>query len=275
MPEVTVNGVKISYEVRGEGPPVLFICGTLQPALSWWMFGAQQVVDAGHTAIVFDNRGVAPSEVPPPPYTVDEMASDAIGLMEHLELGPYAVIGASLGGMITQRVALRRPELVRAAVFLVSGGNVCAYARASIKANVDLLETGVELPESFLAWSMLESILPPDKLQDDDAVAGALAMAGMFGTLSRDGMLGQFAADLQWANEDHLTELEGLQMPALAIACEHDLAFPPAHVKRAVARMPQGEFVEIAGAPHVAIDKVEEISDAIRGFLATHVPVGV
>lgn len=275
MPEVVVDGVRLSYEVRGEGPPLLLICGTMQPAMSWWLFGGQQLADSGHTVIAFDNRGVPPSDVPPPPYTVDEMASDAIGLMEHLGLGPYAVMGASLGGMITQRVALRRPDLVRAAIFLVSGGDPCAYGRASIQAMVDLLSTGVELPDSFAAFNMLSSILPPRALQDDDAVNGALAMAGLFGALPRDGMLGQFTADLRWASEDHVTELAGLEMPVLAIAAEHDLAFPPAHVKRAVDVIPHGEFVEIAGAAHVAVDKVDEINAAALDFLRRHAAVGV
>jgi pimeloyl-ACP methyl ester carboxylesterase len=102
MAEVRVGGVNLSYEIRGEGPPVLLICGTLQPAASWWMICGQALVDAGRTVIAFDNRGVPPSDVPLPPYTVEQMAHDAIGLMDHLALGPYDLIGASLGGLIAR-----------------------------------------------------------------------------------------------------------------------------------------------------------------------------
>jgi len=275
MSEVTVIGVKLVYEVKGEGLPILLICGTLQPAFTWWMFGGDKLVEAGHKVIVFDNRGVPPSDVPPPPYSVSDMADDAIGVMEHLGLGPYGVMGASLGGMIAQTVALRRPDLVRAVVFVVSGGDLCAYTKVQLQGQIDLLKTGAELPSSFLAWAMLESILPPAKLQDDEAVEAAVAMAGVFGTLPRDGMLGQYEADLAWAQEDHVTELAGLEVPALAIAAEHDLAFPPSHVKRAVAQMPDAEYVELKGAPHVAIEHIDETNAAVLAFLAKHVQAGV
>jgi pimeloyl-ACP methyl ester carboxylesterase len=275
VPEAVVNGVKLSYEVRGEGPPVLLICGALQPASTWWLFGGQTLVDNGHTVIAFDNRGVPPSDVPPPPYTIEDMAADAIGLMEHIGLGPYAVLGGSLGGLIAQTVALRRPDLVRCVVLAVSGGDSCAFTRSWAAWVVDVLATGIELPPSLLAWMMLPFMLPPDQLQDDEAVNGALAMAGVFGTLPRDAVMGHFSAALKWADEDHVTELQGLRVPALAVASEHDLCFPPAHVKRAVAAMPHGEYAEIAGAPHFAMDKLDEVMAAEIAFLAKHVPAKV
>jgi pimeloyl-ACP methyl ester carboxylesterase len=60
-------------------------------------------------------------------------------------------------------------------------------------------------------------------------------------------------------------------MPALAIAGEYDWIFPPALVRQAVAQMPDGEFVEIAGATHVSLDKGDEINAAILDFLARRV----
>ena len=99
MPNALVNGMTIDYSTAGDGPPVLLICGTGQPADLWFA----QVTDlaaAGHTVITFDNRGCGRSEAPPAPYSVTGMAADTAALIEHLGLGPCDVIGYSLGGRI-------------------------------------------------------------------------------------------------------------------------------------------------------------------------------
>ncbi len=140
MADVVVDGVRLVYEMQGDGPPVLLIAGTGMPAAMWSMLATPHLLGAGYSVVAFDNRGIAPSDIPPPPYTVEEMAGDAIGLLEHLDLGPVAVLGASLGGTIAQNVALRRPDLVGAAIFMVGVGRVSALGAATIRALIELLE---------------------------------------------------------------------------------------------------------------------------------------
>src|SRR5688572_22810475 len=122
MPEATVNGVRLAYEVHGEGEPVLLICGTGQPAFSWTLHQVPALTAAGYQVVTFDNRGVAPSEEPEGPYTVEGMADDAAALIEHLGIGPCRVAGYSLGALIAQELALARPELVRSAVLMATMG---------------------------------------------------------------------------------------------------------------------------------------------------------
>ena len=117
MPNALVNGISIDYTIAGEGPPVLLICGTGQPADLWFA----QVADlaaAGHRVITFDNRGCGRSAAPPAPYQVADMAADTAALIEHLRLGPCDVIGYSLGGYIAQQLAVTRPGLVRRLVLM-------------------------------------------------------------------------------------------------------------------------------------------------------------
>ena len=115
MPFVDVRGVKLSYELHGEGPPFVLSCGLGQPAATWAMTGdVQRLVDLGCQVVTYDHRGMPPSDAPPRPYTVEEMAEDLIGLLDHLDNGPYVVQGYSLGGLVAQTVALRRPDLLPA-----------------------------------------------------------------------------------------------------------------------------------------------------------------
>jgi pimeloyl-ACP methyl ester carboxylesterase len=274
MAEVVVNGVRLVYDVQGDGPPVLLVCGTGMPAAMWSVLAAPSLLEAGYSIITFDNRGIAPSDIPPPPYTVEEMAGDAIGLLEHLDLGPVAILGASLGGTIAQNVALRRPDLVGAAIFMVGVGRVSALGAATIRAMFELLELPGDPPPAILASLMAPTLLAPPVWGDDDAVAAGLAMGQLFVPPDPTGLRGQYHANLSWAESDHLDELAGLDMPALAIAAEFCTVFPPASVKAAVARMPDGRYVEIPGAPHVALapEFQDLISAAFLDFLAESHP---
>src|SRR5207247_3926824 len=137
IPHATVTRITIDYATAGDGPPVLLICGTGQPADLWFA----QVTDltaAGHTVITFDNRGCGRSEAPPAPYQVADMAADTAALIEHLGLGPCDIIGYSLGGYIAQELAVTRADLVRRLVLLAGAGPAPAYAVARARAAVDL-----------------------------------------------------------------------------------------------------------------------------------------
>ncbi|MBA2357747.1 MAG: alpha/beta fold hydrolase [Actinobacteria bacterium] len=106
-----VNGeVRLAYEVRGTGPPLLLVHG-----LGYARWGWEPVADAlaeRFTTILFDNRGVGESDVPPGPYTARMMAEDAIAILDDAGLDRIHVLGTSLGGMVAQELVLGWPERV-------------------------------------------------------------------------------------------------------------------------------------------------------------------
>jgi pimeloyl-ACP methyl ester carboxylesterase len=137
MPNAIVNGISIDYATAGDGPPILLIGGTGQPA-DLWFAQVSDLSAAGHTVITFDNRGCGRSGAPPAPYSVADMAADTAALIEHLGLGPRDVIGYSLGGYIAQELAVTRASLVRRLVLLGAAGLAPAYAVARARAAVAL-----------------------------------------------------------------------------------------------------------------------------------------
>ena len=272
MGEVQVGRVKLVYEVHGNGPAVVNINGTGLGTAQWWQLAlGQKLLDAGYQVITFDNRGIPPSDVPPPPYTASQMAQDTIGLLEHLECGPYSLIGASLGGFITQTVALQRPDLVKSAIFLVGCGNMAPFSRPFMRSMIELLEKG-DPSKSVLTTLLLPYFISPTHWADEPAVDSAFELISAFLPPDRVGLLGQFHADLSWSLEDHMEELADLKVPALAIANEYCPVSPPALAKEAVSRMPNGEYVEISGAAHVSRnpDHQEKRDSAILQFLSRH-----
>ena len=274
MSEIRVGNMKLVYEVHGNGPPLVNINGTGVAASQWWQLGlGQKLLDAGYQVITFDNRGIAPSDVPPPPYTVSQMAQDAIGLLEYLGYGSYSLIGASLGGLITQTVALQRPELVQSAVFLIGCGNISPFSRSIMHSMVEVLVKG-DQSKSILTTLLLPTFITPTQWADQAAVDSAIEMITAFLPQNPLGLLGQLQADLLWSSEDHVEELSHLKMPSLVIAHEYCTVFPPVLAKEAAYRMPNSEYVEIKGAAHVTRipDHQEKRDSAILQFLSRYSP---
>ncbi len=141
MPElkrVPANGIEIAYETFGDraDPPIVLIMGLGTQMLAWPDELCEDLAGRGRYVVRFDNRDVGASThldalvaptLPkllarrePPPYTLDDMAGDALGLVEALELGPVHLVGASLGGFIAQTAALRRPDLVRSLTLIMT-----------------------------------------------------------------------------------------------------------------------------------------------------------
>ena len=272
MPEASVNGVRLVYQTRGAGTPLLLICGTGQTA-AMWEVGTMlpTLLQAGCSVTTYDNRGIPPSACPEPPWAIADMADDAIALIEHLEIGPCHVLGASLGAMTTQTVALKRPDLVRSAILYVGGGNMSRAAQLTLEGQVELLRRGVEQPQAAKLAGMLEAALTPAQRQDDAMVDQIVELAGALTTsFGPGGEYGQIAADAAWAAEDHLAELADLAVPCLVIAAEHDAFFPPVLMKRAADTIPNATYVEMPNSAHIATDPaaIQIAVDAMRDFLS-------
>ena len=135
MPTVKANGIELDYDVLGDplAPPVLLIMGLGMPAALWPDALLHGLVAQGLRVIHFDNRdcggstrlaGVRGGSVPlaiarallrrkvHAPYDLGDMAADAIGLLDALDIERVHVVGASMGGMIAQVLAARHPERV-------------------------------------------------------------------------------------------------------------------------------------------------------------------
>jgi pimeloyl-ACP methyl ester carboxylesterase len=273
MTILRVGGIDLSYELTGSGPPVLLVCGTGMSAAMWSVLLAPPLHAAGYSTLAFDNRGIPPSAVPSPPYTVDEMADDAIGLLDALGIERCAVAGASLGALITQRLARRRPDVVAAAVLIVGGGMFSEAGAVTVRAFVDALQAG-GLTQRLLEALMLPSLVPAPVWHDDDAVRSSLFLAQAFDPPDARGLLGQYQAGLAWNDEDRDAELREIDVPVLALPAEHDPQFPASRVRRAVSQAPRGEVVDIPGATHIAVapEHQDLISTSVVDFLARTYP---
>jgi 3-oxoadipate enol-lactonase len=112
MPSARVGEVELSYERSGSGPPLLAIMGMSGTLLTWgepFMAPLRERFEV----IAYDHRGVGESSRVEAPFTTAELAEDAAGLLDALELESAHVLGISMGGMVAQELVLADPQRVR------------------------------------------------------------------------------------------------------------------------------------------------------------------
>jgi len=134
MPKVIINGLSLYYEWHGEAgaEPLVLICGLgmdtseIPSPLLAGLAGRYRV-------LAFDNRGAGRTDMPPPPYTVEQMAADTAGLMRAVGLARATVLGISLGGRIALALALAEPDLVAALVLASTSARVRRTVRRTMK----------------------------------------------------------------------------------------------------------------------------------------------
>src|SRR6185312_813997 len=140
MPVARLPRASVHYEITGEGPPLLCVMGFGAPLEG---FNLQARALAKHRTVVsFDNRGAGRSSVPPLPWTIEDLAQDAVDLMDHLELPRADMIGVSMGGMICQRIAITRPERVGALVLAATFAHADQALRRRVAKLTALSVTG-------------------------------------------------------------------------------------------------------------------------------------
>jgi 3-oxoadipate enol-lactonase len=110
MPISNVNGININYYIEGKGEPLLMIMGLGSTAAAWRF--QRRFFRNYYQVITFDNRGAGKTDKPAGPYSMQQMAGDAVGLMDKLGIKKAHVMGVSMGGKIAQEIAINYPDRV-------------------------------------------------------------------------------------------------------------------------------------------------------------------
>ena len=122
MPTADANGIRIHYEVHGEGRPLLLILGLGGDVSENAALIDQLAVRS--RGIAFDNRGAGRTDKPDAPYSIELMAADALGVMDALGVSRADVLGISLGGRIALELALGHPERVERLILVSTSARV-------------------------------------------------------------------------------------------------------------------------------------------------------
>lgn len=246
MPKVSVNGVELYYEDRGEGLPILGIHGTPSSAVMW-ADAAFELAKHGR-CITYDRRGFHRSALPEPITALDMVhhVDDAAALLAALHVGPAVVIGRSTGGQIALEFARHFPDKVKALVLLEP-----ALLTIDPKANAWAHEMRRKLLEQAAADpSLLAEALFRDALGNDawESFPGELknmlasTSPALLAELRGHGLdLSQDPVEL---SED---DLAGIRCPALIVTAEDSLEACRLVNDRLAAALPGAESVLVPG----------------------------
>lgn len=229
MPTLSLPDVTLHYEIDGAGPPLMLIAGTASDSASWGPLVAP--LAQRFTVIRPDNRSTGRTRPLTTPLSLNHWADDALALADHLALGPVAVAGHSLGGMIALTMAARAPEQVARLALLASAPVTVARNAALFDLILRLREPGMA-PDlwlrAFLPWLFHPRFFdPPGQL--DAAIAQSLAYPN---AQTPEAMAAQVAV-LRAAETGALAGL--VRCPTLAILAEDDLLIPLPMARAALA----------------------------------------
>jgi len=258
---VQANGIEIAYETLGDpsARPLVLIMGAGMQMLVWHEDLCQSLVDRGFFVVRFDNRDVglsthlhdvipdvraaAAGDLSSAAYTLADLADDVAGLLDALGLHSAHVVGASLGGMVAQTLAVRHPDRVRSLTSIMAA------------------------PAVPVDWEALEARRPA--ANRDEYVQQALQMGRLIGSPG-------YALDEEWladvsarsydraydpagglrqllavvASGDRTEELRSLRAPTLVVHGEADPVVPVAGGRATAEAVPDAELLVLPGMGH-------------------------
>jgi len=258
---------RLSYDVRGNGPPVVLIQGVGIHGDGW----RPQVDElaARYRCLTFDNRGMNRSQPIGTPLSVEQMAEDALVLMDAQGWDSAHIVGHSMGGLIAQHLALSARERVRSLSLL------CTFARGRDVTRLSpwMIWTGLRTrigTRRQRRHAFLKMVLPPETLAKSDRGLLAERLVPLFGHDLADQppvAMKQLAALGRYDASSRLRELSGL--PTLVVSAFHDRIARPEFGRALAAGVPGARYVEIANAAHgVPIERPELINNLLLEHFA-------
>ncbi len=275
------NGLELEYESFGDPahPPLLLVMGLSYQMIEWDDPLCALIADQGFWVTRFDNRDVGLSTKldqlgPPnlmslmsgsgaPPYALDDMADDAVALLDVLGIAAAHVVGVSMGGMIAQLIAINHPDRVLTLTSIMStvGGPNVVQPRPAAAAALMIPpgQTRDERVEHSLANRRL--IFGTGMPFDEDR-ARAKAERAVDRCFYPDGGMRHLAAVV--AAPDRTARLGRLTIPTLVIHGEEDPLIPPGNGRQTAAAIPGARLMMISGIGHALPEQVwAQVIDAI------------
>ena len=285
MPIIRANGIDICHEVHGDGEPLLLVMGINAQMIHWPPELVEKLVEAGFQVIVFDNRDMgettwmdgqrAPSirklfsrrmlGLPvSTPYTLSDMAADGFGLLTALGIESAHILGASMGGMIAQQMAIQSPERVRSLTSVMSHtGERRHFASDPRALNALMGNTPTSAEDAGeRVLELMKVIGSAEWMRSDDDYRKLGAVSYQRGH-NPAGFKRQLAAIVASGSRD--AALANLSIPTLVIHGTSDLLVRPAGGKHTAAIVPGAELVLIEGMGHdLPVPKHDQMVEALR-----------
>ena len=263
MPYQTVNGIKIYYEEKGTGEPLLLINGLAFPMDLW--FAQIEELSKDFRVIALDNRGIGRSDKPDDVYSMSLMASDAVGLLRSLGIQKANVAGLSMGGFISQEIALSCPEMVNRLI-LVATGMGGPRSLALGKPFWDRVAAAIAGKNPWEIYRIdLTLMTAPGFVEEHPETLDKAVELRMKNPQPFHAFVRQYtAAGLFDSNE----RVQKIDQPTLIVLGREDPIFPIALAEDFREKMPHAKMIIYEQCGHaILLEKPDRLSKDIREFL--------
>ncbi len=295
MARIKANGIEFEYDEIGpkQGEPLVLVMGFGAQMTKWPDAFRQGLADAGYRVIRFDNRDIGLShqfdeagmpDMPAimqatgagkdasdiPAYILDDMAADVAALIEALGLGSAHVMGASMGGMIVQLLALNHPGRVRSLIPVMTTSSDPDLPQATPDAIAALMTPPASMArEDVIKQGViaLTTIGSHASIIDSEEVLAEVVGKSFDRAYRPIGVMRQYAAIL--AQPRWHQRLGDVKVPTLVLHGAADPLIPPANGRDVAQRITGAKLVELENWGHdVPAVIIPEILQAVTGFLA-------
>jgi len=257
-------------DLNPNAKPVLLVHGFACGKLDWGALPRMLAARSRRPVIIFDNRGVGESEAPAVPYSIDEMAADALGVADAAGATQFGVLGISMGGLIAQSLALSHPERVSALVL-----GCTSHGGREAKPNPP------EFIQTCIAWAnesspnessgidaFMRFSLPRDggdAPRADPTLLASFKASFLATRRTSAGLQGQLGAMMKFNSTERLGEI---CCPTLVIAGDRDAALPIENSESLARRIAGAELVLWEGAGHFwwahrTVEAVQVLAEAL------------
>lgn len=263
MPTADLGDLSLYYRAHGEGPPVLGIMGFALDQRYW----ATQIsgVTTSHRFITFDNRGVGRS-TGEAATSIDQMADDAIRLLDHLEIDKTVVYGVSMGGAIAQRLVIDHPDRVSALILALTFARPIEFMRrqhtfarfvlehGGVRAMTDATLVRMFTPAFFeVGGETIDRMVAALFAEEEEGPAGVEVLHAQLDALEK---------------HDALAELASITCPTLVIGAKMDMMVPGFASQEIAATIPGAELVMMETGHGSGVEEMGTFNEAVSSFLA-------
>ena len=259
MPFLQLDGLKLHYQITGaDDGPVLVLSNALGTDLRMWDPLLPHFPPALRI-LRYDRRGHGASDAPQGPYRMGQLVRDTEALLDHLNIKGCIFLGLSLGGMVGQGLAVKRPDLIRAMVLSNTAARIGTAEIWRERANLARTQG---LP------ALVDATMERWFTADFRASPALPLWRNMFLSTPLEGWVGCAEAI---AGTDFYSTTAGLRLPTLGIAGDRDGSTPPDLVRETVDLVHGSEFALLRRAGHLPhLEQTAAYAERVNRFIQSH-----
>ena len=262
MPRISVNGLKLYYEIEGDGEPVVLIPGFA--AGRWIWFKQTSDLSRHFRVVVFDPRGVSASDKPEGSQTIGLLADDVAHLLQTIGIESAHIVGASFGGFVAQEFALKYPSMTRKLVLCCTSFGGPNHVVPAPETLLALASTKGLNSEERMRANLLMAFTP-EYVRTQVAEVDHVVQLRATNEVPEHIYLSQLEAAIRFDVESKLDEIG---IPTLVLSGDADVIVPVQNSRNLAAKIPGAELRIVTGGSHTFfIEQAAVFNQIVTEFL--------